>query len=66
MSAYLKKDRQEIHKWCQHCYGTKQLRFYFVNAWRIVDEKGLDIVLPWMNSKREAVQIANDMKITLS
>ena len=43
--GYLKKDRQER-------YNSK--RAWFVNAWRIVDENGKDIIQPWFDTKTEA------------
>lgn len=55
-TGYLKKDRQER-------YNMK--RGWFVNAWRIVDNCGHDMVLPWMNTKKEAVGVAKKLGITL-
>lgn len=43
--GYLKKDRQER-------FNLK--RAWFVNAWRIVDVNGKDMVQPWANTKTEA------------
>ena len=42
--GYLKKDRMER-------YNSK--RGWFVNAWRIVDAQGNDLVKPWQNKKSE-------------
>ena len=44
-SAYLKQDRQER-------FNLK--RGWFVDAWRIVDATGKDLVQPWSNTKAEA------------
>ena len=43
-TGYLKKDRQER-------FNMK--RGWFVNAYRIVDEKGVDMVQPWFSTKKE-------------
>ena len=43
-TGYLKKDMMER-------YNSK--RGWFVNAWRIVDENGKDMVQPWLNDKSE-------------
>jgi hypothetical protein len=45
--AYLKKDRQER-------YNLK--RGWFVNAYRLVDIEGNDMVQPWFDTKTEARQ----------
>ena len=55
-TGYLKKDRQER-------FNSK--RGWFVNAWRIVDAKGTDMIQPWMNTKGEARKIAKQQGITL-
>lgn len=54
--GYLKKDRMER-------FNTK--RGWFVNAWRIVDEKGVDLVQPWPNTKSEARRLAVQLGIEL-
>jgi len=54
--GYLKKDRKER-------YNSK--RGWFVNAWRIVDENGADLVQPWPNTKSEARRIAVQLGIEL-
>jgi len=54
--GYLKKDMMER-------YNMK--RAWFVNAWRIVDEKGVDMVLPWPNTKGEARETAKQLGIEL-
>ncbi len=54
--GYLKKDRMER-------YNSK--RGWFVNAWRIVDENGVDMVQPWPNTKSEARRIAVQLGIEL-
>lgn len=54
--AILKKDRQErfnIH------------RGWFVNAWRLVNHKGRDMIQPWMRSKSEAREAAAEQRIYL-
>ena len=43
--GYLLKDRQE-------CFNMK--RAWFVNAWRIVNEKGQDMIQPWSKTKQDA------------
>ena len=55
-TGYLKKDQQER-------FNLKQ--GWFVNAWRIVDETGTDMVQPWSNTKEEARQLARVLGITL-
>lgn len=54
--GYLKKDRMER-------YNMK--RGWFVNAWRIVDENGVDMVQPWPNTKSEARETAAQLGIEL-
>lgn len=54
--GYLKKDRQER-------YNLKRARF--VNAWRIVDAQGRDMVQPWSNTKIDARQTAKALGIKL-
>ena len=54
--GYLKKDRQER-------FNLK--RAWFVNAWRIVDAQGRDMVQPWPNTKTEAHQTAKALGIRL-
>lgn len=54
--GYIKKDRQERHN---------LKRGWFVNAWRIVDESGADMVQPWMKSKGEAKRLACQLGIEL-
>lgn len=55
-TGYLKKDTQER-------FNLK--RGWLVNAWRIVDEVGHDIVQPWANTKTEARQTAKQLNINL-
>ena len=55
-TGYLKKDRMER-------YNMK--RAWFVNAWRIVDEQGVDLVQSWMNTKSEARRLAVQLGIEL-
>ncbi|ELK4824862.1 TPA: hypothetical protein ACGJ4G_002261 [Pseudomonas aeruginosa] len=55
--GYLKKDRQER-------FNLK--RGWFVNAWRIVDEQGRDLVQPWPNTKSEARRVARLLNIQLT
>lgn len=55
-TGYLKKDRQER-------FNMK--RAWFVNAWRIVDENGRDMVQPWSNTKGEARRTAKALNIKL-
>lgn len=54
--GYLKKDRQER-------FNLK--RGWYVNAWRIVDAKGCDLVQPWSNTKSEARRLATQCEINL-
>jgi len=54
--GYLKKDRQER-------FNLK--RAWFVNAWRIVDAQGRDMVQPWPNTKTDARQTAKALGIKL-
>jgi len=55
-TGYLKKDRMER-------YNMK--RGWFVVAWRIVDENGVDMVQPWPNKKGQAREIAKRLGIEL-
>lgn len=55
-TGYLKKDMMER-------YNSK--RGWFVNAWRIVDENGKDMVQPWPNTESEAREIAKRLGIEL-
>lgn len=55
-TGYLKKDRQER-------FNNK--RGWFVNAWRIVDASGVDLVQPWSNTKTEARSVAKQLGIAL-
>ena len=55
-TGYLKKDRMER-------YDSK--RGWFVNAWRIVDENGTDLVQLWPNTKSEARRLAVQLGIEL-
>ena len=54
--AYLKKDVQER-------YNGK--RAWFVNAWRLVDNKGNDLVQPWFTTKGEAIRAAKTLNYDL-
>lgn len=55
-TGYLKKDRMER-------FNLK--RGWFVVAWRIVDEQGVDLVQPWPNTKSEARRLAVQLGIEL-
>lgn len=55
-SGYLKKDRMER-------FNMK--RGWFVNAWRIVDESGRDLVQPWSKTKAEAREVAERIGIVI-
>lgn len=54
--AYLKKDWQER-------FNMK--RGWFVTAWRVVDRNGKDLVQPWFNTKKEALDIAKRLGIEI-
>lgn len=54
--GYLKKDTMEMHN---------MKRSWVVNSWRIVDENGIDLVLPWPRSKSEACRQAVQLGIKL-
>ena len=54
--GYLKKDKQER-------FNLK--RGWFVNAWRIVDADGVDMILPYSNTKTEARATAKACDIEL-
>lgn len=54
--GYLKKDTLELYKMKRAC---------FVNSWRIVNENGVDLVLPWSKTKSEARQLAVQLGIKL-
>lgn len=55
--GYLKQDRRE---------HTNRLRAGFANAWRIVDEGGVDLVQPWCDKKTEAHDTAGELRIFLA
>jgi len=55
-TGYLKKDHMER-------FNLK--RGWFVAAWRIVDENGVDLVQPWPNTKSEACRLAVQLGIEL-
>lgn len=55
-TGYLKKDSQER-------FNLK--RGWRVNAWRIVDENGRDMVQPWTRTKTEARALAKKLGINL-
>lgn len=52
----IKRDRRER-------FNIK--RAWFVNAWRIVDEHGGDMVQPWCRTKQEARETAQAMGIVI-
>lgn len=54
--GYLKKDTLEM---------CNMKRVWFVNSWRIVDENGVDLVLPWPRTKSEARRLAVQLGIKL-
>jgi hypothetical protein len=54
--GYLKKDTLEM-------YNMKRTRF--INSWRIVDENGKDMALPWPRTKTEARRLAVHLGIKL-
>jgi hypothetical protein len=54
--GFLKQDRMER-------YNLK--RGWFVNAWRIVNEAGADLIQPWSNRKSEARETADEVGICL-
>jgi len=55
-TGYLHKDHQE---------RFNSQRGWFVNAWRIVDENGVDMVQPWFDTKTEARAYAKRAEINL-
>ena len=55
-TGYLIKDRKER-------FNMK--RGWFVNAWRIVDAQGVDLVQPWDSTKTEARATAKALSIRL-
>jgi hypothetical protein len=40
-------------------------RGWFVNAWRIVNDEGIDMILPWFDTKSEARKVAKSTGIVL-
>ena len=50
--VFIKKDSQER-------YNLK--RAWFVNAWRIVNDKGEDQIQPWSNTKKDALETIKNM-----
>lgn len=55
-SAYLKKDRQE-HR--------KARTVVMKTAWRLVTDEGIDVVLPWFDTKGEARDFAKSNGIVI-
>jgi hypothetical protein len=55
-TGYLKKDHQE---------RFTMKRAWLVNAWRIVDASGKDMIQPWSNTKTEARETAKALNIQL-
>lgn len=51
--CYLKQDRQE---------RSNLKRGWFVNAYRLVDAEGHDLVQPWLPTKKEALWLANHLE----
>jgi hypothetical protein len=47
--VFLKKDHKEK-------FTLK--RGWFVNAWRLVDEDGDDVVQPWFDKRKDAIKFA--------
>ena len=54
--GYLLKDRIE---------KFNGRRVWFVNAWRIVDKNGKDIIQPWCSTKAEAMSTAKMCNIVI-
>jgi len=54
--AYLKRDINEMRT---------AKRIYWRNCWRIVDEKGNDVVVPWSWTKKEARETCKALNIEL-
>lgn len=54
--GYLIKDQQER-------FNMK--RGWIVNAWRIVNEKGQDMIQPWSSTKKEAMETAKQCAIEI-
>lgn len=52
--AYLRKD---------HIEKFNQARAWFVNAWRLVDYRGADVIQPWASTKTEAREMARDANV---
>lgn len=46
-------------KTCMERFNLKRGRY--VNAWRLVDAEGNDLVQPWMNKRKEAIDLANNL-----
>lgn len=59
--GYLVKDRREKVV----CGGGRRTRAWFVNAWRIVDTNGKDMIYPWQGTKGEARTAAKASNIKL-
>lgn len=60
-TGYLVKDRREKFV----CGGARPTRAWFVNAWRIVDANGKDLIQPWQDTKGEARRVAEASNIKL-
>lgn len=63
--GYLKKDVQERVRNYPLGNGKNRTRAWLVNAWRIVDATGRDLVQPWSNTKGEARETAKALNIEL-
>lgn len=46
-------------------YSRNMGKWYFVNAWRIVDNDGEDMIQPWQNTKGEAKKLAEKLNIKI-
>ncbi|MEX3984022.1 hypothetical protein AB4Y45_34095 [Paraburkholderia sp. EG287A] len=52
--VYLRKD---------HIERYNDDRNWFVNAWRLVDQRGSDVLIPWVRTKTEAREKAKDANV---
>lgn len=60
-TGYIEKDRQERFA-NKRTGGT---RAWYVNAWRIVDASGNDMVQPWCSTCKDARATAAQLGITI-
>lgn len=54
-TVFLVRDQQER---LRYSWRTRKITGYWVVAWRITDEAGVDLIQPWFNYRRQAREFA--------